>query len=159
MLNNDSLHNKVIQCYPRARWHFHYRAMKHNIPIIFWFLMPNGHPSPQSNNICEILLYNRKLVVITYDLMHVVQAIHRKGKIIVNQDCYVVMVFRYKDLCAGNRYQGQGKIITTHRYCGMKLFAPALDPCLCHTGPNILFQFELFTICSLFVGTWKCYIT
>ena len=37
-------------------------------------------------NILEILLYNRRLVVLTYELIYVVRAAHHYGKINVKQD-------------------------------------------------------------------------
>ena len=39
-----------------------------------------------SSNICEILLYNRQLVVITHELICSVWAAHRSGEIVLKQD-------------------------------------------------------------------------
>ena len=50
-----------------------------------------------SNNICEILLYNRQLVI-TNELIYIVWAAHNSGKIIVKQDYFpTVPVKKYMD--------------------------------------------------------------
>ena len=47
------------------------------------------------------------------------------------------MIEIFEDLCARSRYQGQGQVITSHRYCGMQLLNHALDNCFWHTRPRI----------------------
>ena len=39
-----------------------------------------------------------------------------------------------RDLPAWSRCQGQGQVITSHRYCGVQLLVPDLDTCFWHTG-------------------------
>ena len=41
-----------------------------------------------------------------------------------------------------DRYQGQGQIITSHKYCGILFLVPALDTCFWHTNPHICEQIE-----------------
>ena len=45
--------------------------------------------------------------------------------------------FIYADLYVRSRYQGQGQIITSHKYCGMYLLFPALDTCFWHRSPHM----------------------
>ena len=52
-----------------------------------------------------------------------------------NRAHYDVIVM---ELWARSTYQGHGQVITSHRYCGMKLFVPVLDTCFWHTSPFIV---------------------
>ena len=68
VFNYDSSHSKEVQCYPQARWHFHYRGMTHDIPIIFWFQMPNGHPSPHLTS--DLIAWNIKEYQCLYQIIN-----------------------------------------------------------------------------------------
>ena len=49
--------------------------------------LPPGSSNTSSSNTCEILLYNRQLVVITYELIYIVQATYHCGEFIVKRTC------------------------------------------------------------------------
>ena len=57
----------------------------------------------------------------------------------------------YVDLCARSRYQGQGKVIISHRDWGMLLLVPSLDTYFWHTHtPHINFCSTSHEICLIF---------
>ena len=55
----------------------------HRFRIVKFVIIPHDL---DNSNICEILLYKRQLVVIMYELIYVVPAAHRLGKVIVKRD-------------------------------------------------------------------------
>ena len=74
-----------------------------------------------SSNICETLLYNRQLVVITYELICVIQAAHRKGKIIVKWDYFDIKCHWCEDILV-HQYNIAGKKLTDTVCCIMILY-------------------------------------
>ena len=42
-----------------------------------------------------------------------------------------------EECCARNRYQGQGQVITSSRYCGISLFVPATDTSFGNNTPEL----------------------
>ena len=69
-------------------------------PMISWNQTCCNTPhASYTSNICEISLYNRQLVITTSELIYVVWAAHRWGKIVVKQDYILEITFCCTLLC------------------------------------------------------------
>ena len=66
----------------------------HKCIVVFWHI---SNIPPRI--IWEILLYNRQLVVIMYELIHIVQAAHRQGKKIIVQQDYLPLRWMWATDC------------------------------------------------------------